>query len=82
MIPIKLNRIVDALATISERLNIKIDLLQEKIEQIEYDAEEADRELTAAEMNRIDKIEDKILAIETEISDVDEASSYLEKYCE
>ena len=79
---IKMNKPVEALENILERIDAKIDDLQDKISQIELDVWEEDRVLTKAEQKRIDRLNEQIEELEGQQSDIECALDYLREYAE
>ena len=77
---IKLNRPVDLLETILEKIEAKIEELTEKMDALEDHACDLDRDLTAAEQNRFDKYESQIEELQEEADEIENALDYLREY--
>ncbi len=79
---IKLNKQVDALENILERLENSIDDLIGKQGEIEERAEEHDRDMTGKEQERYVKFQEKIEELEDERDAIESALDYLRDYVE
>ena len=77
---IKLNKQVENLEDIINKIETKIDELEEKKQAIIDNADEHDREITAAEERRIDAIDEKIDELNEEADNVQNAIDYLRDY--
>lgn len=82
MATIKLNRPVDMLETILEKIEAKIEDLTEKMEAIEDHACDLDRDMTAAEQNRFYKYEEQIEELQSEADEIENALDYLREYAD
>lgn len=79
---VKLNKPVAMLEDILERIEARIDDLQEKQDALEDHACDLDRDLTEAEQNRWDKYEADIDALREEADEIENALDYLRDYVE
>lgn len=79
---IKLNKQVEALERILEKIEDKQRELEEKIEAVQDAACDDDRDLTKAEENRILKLQEQIDELEDQADDVQNAIDYLSDYCD
>ena len=79
---IKLNKQVEALENIMEKIDAKIEALEEKKENIIDNACEHDREITDAEYRRIDKIDEEIDELNEEVDNIQNAIDYLRDYAD
>lgn len=79
---IKLNKQVEMLERIQDKVQAKIDELQEKMDAIEEAAGDEDRDLTVAEQNRYDRYEAEIEELDDEYTDICNAIDYLREYCD
>ena len=77
---IKLNKQVESLETIIEKIENKIAELRKKKEAIEEKAGDEDRDFTTAEQNRFDKLEEQIEELQEEIDGIENALIYLREY--
>ena len=77
---IKLNREVERLEDIIERIGIKIEELEDKKQAIIDNACDNDREITMAEERRMDAIDEKIDELNEEADDIQNAIDYLSNY--
>lgn len=77
---IKLNKQVESLEDIMSKIETKIEELEEKKQAIIDNACEHDREITSAEENRMDKIDEKIDELNEEADDIRNALDYLSNY--
>lgn len=77
---IKLNRQVESLEDVINRLEIKIEELEEKKQAIIDNACERGREITDAEERRMDAIDEKIDELNEEADSVQNAIDYLRDY--
>ena len=79
---IKLNKHIDALEEVLEKINARIEALEEKEAAIEDNAGDHDRDLTEAEEARIEKITEEIEELEGEMDAIENALDYLNDYIE
>lgn len=77
---IKLNKQVESLEYIIEKIENKIAELGKKKEAIEEKAGNEDRDFTTAEQNRFDKLEEQIEELQEEIDGIENALIYLREY--
>ena len=77
---IKLNKQVESLETIVEKIENKIAELRKKKEAIEEKAGDEDRVFTTAEQDRFDKLEEQIEELQEEIDGIENALIYLREY--
>ena len=77
---IKLNKQVNALESILDRLDEKIEELMKKQSDIEENAEYHNREITQREQDRYDKLQEKIDNLYDEKDAIDCALDYLRDY--
>ena len=77
---IKLNKQVESLEDLIEKIGYKIDELEEKKQAIIDNACEHEREITSAEEKRIDAIDEKIEELEEEADAIQNAIDYLSDY--
>lgn len=77
---IKLNKQVENLEDIINRIEMKIEELEEKKQAIIDNANEHDREITAAEEKRMDAIDEKIDELNEEADNIQNAIDYLRDY--
>lgn len=79
---IKLNKQVAALEAVMEKIEEKIEALEEKKEMIIDNACENDREITDAEYRRIDKIDEQIDELTEEADNIQNAIDYISEYAD
>lgn len=79
---IKLNRPVEMLDDILEKIESKIEALQEKQQSIEDNAAEHDRDMTANELARYGVLEEQIEELQAEADEIGNALDYLRGYVE
>ena len=79
---IKLNKQVSALEEVLSRIEMKIEELEDKKQEIIECACNSDREMTSAEEKRIDKIDEKIDELSEEADAVQNAIDYLSDYAD
>lgn len=77
---IKLNRQVENLEDIINRIEMKIEELEEKKQAIIDNACDHDRELTSAEEKRMDSLDEKIDELNEEADNIQNAIDYLRDY--
>ena len=77
---IKLNRQVESLEDIINKIEMKIEELEEKKQTIIDNACDHDRELTSAEEKRMDALDEKIDELNEEADNVQNAIDYLRDY--
>lgn len=77
---IKLNRQIDSLESVIEKIEEKIQNLKKKRNAIEEKAAEDDREFTDSELNKFYELGDQIEELEEEINDIEAALEYLRHY--
>lgn len=77
---IKLNKEVEHLEDIINRIERKIEELEEKKQAIIDNADDHDREITTAEYRRMDAIDEKIDELNEEADNVQNAIDYLRDY--
>ena len=79
---IKLNKPVDMLEGILEKIETKIEELQDKMNALEENACDLDREMTASEQNRWYKYEAQIDELRSEADEIENALDYLRDFTE
>ena len=79
---IKLTKQVNALKGIRNRLQERIDKLEEKQLKIELPANEHEREMTAEEQDRYDRLQDALDELIDEKVSIECALRYLQEYAE
>jgi len=79
---IKLNKQIESLEAIIERIDAKIEEYEEKKEAIIDHASELDRDMTDSEYNKIDKLDEKIEELEEERDAVQNAIDYIIEYAD
>ena len=79
---IKLNKHIASLAATQEKIEQKMDELREKMEALEEQAGDEDRDMTKREQNRWDKYEQEIFDLEDEYDAVQNAIDYLQDYAD
>ena len=77
---IKLNRQVEALEAVIEKIEAKQEELQDKIDAYIWRAIDADRELTEAEFKKMDQLQEQIEELEEEADIIQNALDYLRDY--
>lgn len=77
---IKLNKQVENLEDIINRIEMKIEELEEKKQAIMDNAFDHDRELTSAEEKRMDALDEKIDELNEEADNVQNAIDYMRDY--
>lgn len=77
---IKLNRPVDMLESILEKIEEKIDELSTKRNEIEENACDEERDLTQREWNKIFKYDEQIEELQIEMDEIQNALDYLKDY--
>lgn len=76
----KLNRQIESLENIQKRIDEKISILQDKMENIEYKSLNLGRELTDSERERYYNITDEIEELEGESNAIQNALDLLSEY--
>lgn len=79
---IKLNKYVNGLENVIEKIEQRIDELNEKKDAIEENAFDEDREMTKAEWNKFYKLEEQIEELEGEKDEIENALDYLRDYAD
>lgn len=77
---VKLNKQVDSLENVIEKIERKIEELSDKMLTLQDIAGEEDRELTSREWDKIWKWEEEISELEDEIIEIENALNYLREY--
>ena len=77
---VKLNRSVALLESALEAIEVRIEELQEKMDAIEENACDHDRDMTESEHNRWLKLEDQIDDLQSEADAIENALDYLRDY--
>lgn len=77
---VKLNKQVDSLENVIEKIERKIEELSDKMLILQDIAGEEDRELTSREWDKIWKWEEEISELEDEIIEIENALNYLREY--
>lgn len=77
---IKLNKQVEILEDIINRIEIKVEELEDKKQAIIDNADEHDREITVSEEKRMDAIDEKIDELNEEADNIQNAIDYLRDY--
>ena len=79
---VKLNRQVASLEDIIEKIETKVMELEEKKQDIIDNADLCEREISAAEYRRMEKIDDQIDELNDEADDIQNAIDYLRDYAD
>lgn len=77
---IKLNKQVESLENIIEKIEQRIEVLRLRKDAIEEKAGDEDRDMTQAEWNRFYKLEEQIEELEGEKDEIENALDYLRDY--
>lgn len=79
---IKLNKYVDGLESVIEKIERKIEELTDKMEAIQENACDKDRDTTQAEWNKFYKLEEQIEELKGEKDEIENALDYLRDYAD
>ena len=79
---IKLNKQVKDLEQMQERIEKQIEFIREKMDMIEENACDHDRDLTEREQNKWFKYEEDIDELNYEKDEIQNAIDYLRDFCE
>lgn len=79
---IKLDKQVASLEAVQDRIEDKINELQERMDAIQERADEMDRNLTDAEHKRYYKLFDEAEELQYEYDEINNAIDYLKDFCE
>lgn len=79
---IKLNKYIYSLKRVIEKIEYRIEELEEKKTTLEDRAGESDREMTNREWNLYEKYDAEIENLEDEKTDIFNAIDYLEEYAD
>ncbi len=79
---IKLNKYVNGLENVVEKIERKIEELTDKMEAIQENAFDEDRDMTEAEWNKFYKLEEQIDELEGEKDEIENALDYLRDYAD
>ena len=77
---VNINRPIDQLAEALTKAEAKQEFLGKKIEEIEDNADDHERDLTASEKARVDKLTEQIEDLEAQIDAINNALDYLNEY--
>lgn len=79
---IKLNKYVNGLENVIEKIERKIEELTDKMETIQENAFDEDRDMTEAEWNKFYKLEEQIDELQGEVDEIENALDYLRDYAD
>lgn len=79
---VKLNRPVDMLDSILEKIYAKIEVLQDKKDTIYARSYDYERDLTEKEEARIEELDEQIDELQAEADEIENALDYLREYAE
>lgn len=77
---VKLNKQVNSLENVIEKIERKIEELSDKMDAIQETACDEDRELTSREWDKIWKWEEEISELEDEVIEIENALNCLREY--
>ena len=79
---IRLNKEVERLERIQLKIEQRFGEIQSKMDSIEELAGEFDRDLTAREQNKFDKLKEEYDELQEEYDEIQNVIDYLDLYCE